>query len=150
MTAAGFWRQVGDRLGVPVDDDLIEVLVTLDVRTWAHVDPDVLALLAELADAGTPLALLSNAPLELARMVDERPWARVFRHRLFSADLRLAKPDPEIFGRLTDRLGASPDELTFVDDREENVRAAEALGIRSVLFTGAESLRAHLAGAGLH
>ncbi|GAA0560902.1 HAD family hydrolase [Actinomadura livida] len=144
VTAGDFWRQVCGRLGAPVDDGLIEVLVELDVRAWAHVNGDTLDLLEELAEAGTPLALLSNAPVELARMVDGRPWARLFRHRLFSADLRLAKPDPEIFGRLTDRLGARPDQVLFVDDRAENVRAAEAAGIRSVLFTDAAGLRADL------
>ncbi|MGP4021698.1 HAD family hydrolase [Actinomadura sp. 3N407] len=144
VTAGDFWRQVCGRLDVPVDDGLIEVLVTLDVRAWTHVNRDTLGLLTELAEAGTPLALLSNAPAELARTVDGRPWARLFRHRLFSADLRLAKPDPEIFGRLTDRLGATPGEMVFVDDREENVRAAEALGIRSVLFTDVAGLRADL------
>ncbi|MES9543810.1 MULTISPECIES: HAD family phosphatase [unclassified Actinomadura] len=145
VTAAEFWRRVCGRLDVPVDDDLIHVLVTLDVRTWAHVNEDTVALLRELAERGTPLALLSNAPVELARMVDGRPWAPLFRHRLYSADLGLAKPAPEIFHELTGRLGAAPDEVVFVDDREENVRAARMLGIRSVLFTGVPGLRAELA-----
>jgi putative hydrolase of the HAD superfamily len=145
VTAGDFWRQVCGRLGVPVDDDLIEVLVTLDVRMWSHVNRDVLDLMTELVQARTRLALLSNAPVELARMVEARPWARLFRHRLFSADLGLTKPDPKIFEHLTDRLGATPDDVVFVDDREENVRAAEALGIRSVLFTDAQALRTDLA-----
>ncbi|WP_433471829.1 HAD-IA family hydrolase [Spirillospora sp. CA-142024] len=117
----------------------------MDVRTWGHINADTVALLTELAGRGTPLALLSNAPVELARMVDGRPWASLFRHRLYSADLRLAKPAPEIFHELTGRLGAAPGDVVFVDDREENVRAARTLGIRSVLFTGVPGLRAELA-----
>lgn len=81
------------------------------------------ARLMELAGRGAPLALLPNASAELARMVDGRPWASLFRHRLYSADLGLAKPAPEIFYELTRRLGADPGEVVFVDDREENVRA---------------------------
>ena len=37
----------------------------------------------------------------------------------------------------------------FVDDVAENVAAAEALGIRSILFTDAPALRRELAGFGL-
>ncbi|MEV4008134.1 HAD family phosphatase [Actinomadura sp. NPDC049753] len=145
VTAEEFWREVCGELGVPLDDDLVHVLVALDVRTWAHVNEDTVALLRELAGRGTPLALLSNAPVELARMVDGRPWASLFRHRLYSADLGLAKPAPEIFHELTGRLGAAPGEVVFVDDREENVRAARMLGIRAVHFTGVPRLRADLA-----
>ncbi|MFI0349392.1 HAD family hydrolase [Actinomadura sp. 9N407] len=147
VTAAGFWRTVCGELGTRADAGLIEVLATLDLRTWAHINEETVGLLTELAGGGTPLALLSNAPVELARMVDGLPWAPLFRHRLYSADLRLAKPDPEIFRRLTDRLGAAPDDVLFVDDRDENVRAARAMGIRSLLFTGVPELRADLAGA---
>ncbi|WP_141575201.1 HAD family phosphatase [Actinomadura sp. WMMA1423] len=145
VTAAEFWRRVCGALEVPFDDDLGHVLVSLDVRTWAHINEETVALLKELSGRGTPLALLSNAPVELARMVDRRPWASLFRHRLYSADLRLAKPEPEIFRELTGRLGAAPEEVVFVDDREENVRAARMLGIRSVLFTGVPRLREELA-----
>ncbi|MFC5750319.1 HAD family hydrolase [Actinomadura rugatobispora] len=145
VTAAEFWDSVLGRLGVPARSDLVELLVTLDVRTWTHINGDTVAVLTELAEEGARLALLSNAPVELARMVDGLPLADLFRHRLFSADLRLAKPDPEVFRSLVARLGAEPGDLLFVDDRAENVRAAEVLGIRSVLFTGAAPLRADLA-----
>ncbi|MFV2178423.1 HAD family hydrolase [Actinomadura sp. LOL_016] len=146
VSAAEFWADVCGRLGAPVDADLIEVLVTLDVRTWGHANRATVGLLEDLAEVGTPLALLSNAPVELARMVDARPWAGLFRHRLFSADLRLAKPDPEIYRTLLARLEAGPEDVVFVDDREENVRAAEAAGIRGVLFGDAEEVRAELSG----
>ncbi|SNR81542.1 hypothetical protein SAMN06265355_107167 [Actinomadura mexicana] len=43
------------------------------------------------------------------------------------------------------RLGAARGEVVFVDDREENVRAARMLGIRAVHFTGVPRLRPDLA-----
>jgi putative hydrolase of the HAD superfamily len=145
VTAADYWRTVCADLDTPADTGLVKALAALDARAWGHINDETVGLLKELSDGGTPLALLSNAPLELARMVDQRPWAALFRHRLYSADLRLAKPVPEIFRRLTDRLGASPDDVLFVDDRAENVRAAEEMGIRSMLFTDVAGLRDDLA-----
>ena len=47
--------------------------------------------------------------------------------------------------RLPERLGVSPDECVFVDDRMTNVRAAEAVGMRAIhRVPGIEKLRADL------
>jgi putative hydrolase of the HAD superfamily len=44
-----------------------------------------------------------------------------------------------------DDLGISAAEAVFIDNREANVRAAEALGITGHLFTDVAALRAFLA-----
>jgi putative hydrolase of the HAD superfamily len=41
-------------------------------------------------------------------------------------------------------LGITPDEMVFIDNKEDNVRGAEALGITGHTFTGAAALRAFL------
>jgi len=143
VDAAGFWDEVCTRLGRPGDADLYEVLAELDLRAWSYVNPETLELLGELR-ASLPLALLSNAPAGLARMIDAQPWAGVFRRRFFSADLGLAKPDPQVFARVCELLAASPGDLTFVDDRKDNIEAAREFGIDAVLFTGAADLRLEL------
>jgi beta-phosphoglucomutase-like phosphatase (HAD superfamily) len=74
------------------------------------------------------------------------PVARHFEHLLFSCDVRAAEPDPACFGRALGRLGASAGEVTFIDDREENVAAAARMGIRALRFTRPGQARAGLAG----
>ncbi|MGV9776503.1 HAD family hydrolase [Streptosporangium sp. NPDC003464] len=145
VDARHFWAGVCARLGRTADPDLLEVLSALDLKAWTHLNPDTLALVKELARRNVPLALLSNTPVELARLIDGQPWARLFRHRFFSADLRRVKPDPQAFRQMCERLGARPGDLLLVDDRRENVAAAEAVGIESVLFTDALRLRSDLA-----
>jgi putative hydrolase of the HAD superfamily len=137
VDATGFWDEVCSRLGRPGDLDLFEVLAELDLRAWSYTNPETLGLLDEL---DRPLALLSNAPAGVARMIDGQPWAGVFRQRFFSADLGLAKPDPRIFQRVCELLDAKPGDLTFVDDRADNIEAAREFGIDAVLFTGAADL----------
>lgn len=131
-----YWRAVGASVGVPVDEALAGRLTEVDVRGWLRAEPGVVELLAELASAGVPLALLSNAPVSFARTAEREPWTRHFRHLVFSGDLGVAKPDPRIFAALAERIGARPEDCVFFDDRRANVEGAVAAGLQGVLWQG--------------
>lgn len=131
-----YWHAVGVELGVPVDDGLAAELTELDIAGWAAVADTSLELLESLADAGSRMALLSNAPCSFARFAERQPWARHFRQLLFSGDVGIAKPDQRIFELLLSRIGAEPAECLFLDDRQENVDAARAAGLRAQRWTG--------------
>jgi HAD superfamily hydrolase (TIGR01509 family) len=53
---------------------------------------------------------------------------------IISAEEGVAKPDARIYHIALSRLGVSAAQTVFVDDLAENVRAARALGIRSIQF----------------
>ncbi|QFZ23743.1 HAD family hydrolase [Saccharothrix syringae] len=139
-----YWRGVGAALGVEVGDALAARLTEVDHAAWLHPDPGTVELVEELAGADVPLALLSNAPASFARVAEREPWARHFRHLVFSADLGVAKPDPRIFAALTERLGAAPGDCVFFDDRQDNVDGANGAGLRGVLWRGSSHARAVL------
>ena len=42
-------------------------------------------------------------------------------------------------------LNTKPDEALFIDDRIENIRGAESLGIQTILFESSEQLKEKLA-----
>ncbi|MEM5792987.1 MAG: HAD-IA family hydrolase [Candidatus Aenigmatarchaeota archaeon] len=46
----------------------------------------------------------------------------------------LAKPDPRIYNLTLDRMGTKPWETIFVDDLERNIKSAEKIGIKSIIF----------------
>lgn len=137
IDATTYWQGVSGR---PLSKAHLDQLTTLDNRMWLHLNDDTMAVVEGLARRDVPLALLSNAPLELARAVDGQPWAKLFRHRFFSADLGRAKPDPRVYTEVCRRLDARPEDVVFVDDRQENIDAALALGINAKLFTDAATL----------
>jgi putative hydrolase of the HAD superfamily len=139
-----YWRAVGARLGVEVDEALSARLTDVDVRGWLRPDPSVLELLADLASEGVPLALLSNASATFARVAEREPWTRHFRHLVFSGDLGVAKPDPRIFAALAERIGADPRDCVFFDDRQVNVDGANAAGLTGVLWQGSSHARSVL------
>jgi len=54
--------------------------------------------------------------------------------QIFSAEEGLAKPDERLYLLALERLGIRPGEAFFLDDRLENVHAAQQLGFRTLLF----------------
>ncbi|GMA31293.1 HAD-IA family hydrolase [Litorihabitans aurantiacus] len=66
-----------------------------------------------------------------------------------SGEIGLVKPDPAIYRHLVAQHDVDPARAVFVDDREENVVAARALGFHGRVFLTAERLRAELVGLGV-
>jgi putative hydrolase of the HAD superfamily len=105
-------------------------------------------VLADLKAGGTRLALLSNAGPDFGSYFRHGPLGDFFGACYVSGELELLKPHPEIYQHVLDDMGITAAEAVFIDNREANVRGAEALGITGHLFTDATSLRAFLAGFG--
>lgn len=135
LGTAAYWGKVGDQLGYRYDDAEIAELSQLDCASWLRLQAGTVALAEDLATAGVPLALLSNAPADVAAAVRGLPVAARFEHLVFSCELKTAKPDPACYQAALATLGAPAADVIFVDDRRENVASAAALGIRSVQFT---------------
>lgn len=143
LGAAEYWSAVLGREVSP-DDAVLAELVDLDVASWAHLNEDTLDVLGSAHAGGARLALLSNAPHEVADAVRGHPALGAFEHLFFSADLGLVKPDPAIFAAVLAVVGSPAGEVTFVDDLPENIAAAHEAGLRTALFTTAEDLRRQL------
>lgn len=144
-----YWASVGSHLGVEVDEAKAGELTGIDVRGWLRRSPATVALIEELHEAGVPLALLSNAPSAFGRAVEGQPWSGRFRELVFSGDLGVAKPDAEIWKVLLDRLDAPAADCVFLDDRQDNVDAANLAGLAGLRWSGVDQVRARLAGLGL-
>ncbi len=149
LDATAYWQRVGSHLGRSYSDAEIAELSRLDTASWMSLQPETVALVGGLAAAGVRLAVLSNAPEDVAGAVRELPVARHFEHLVFSCFVKSAKPDPECFRATLAVLQAEPGEVIFLDDRPANVAGASQLGIRSLHFSGAGRARSDLAGYGV-
>ena len=149
LDAATFWRKVGAPLGRDYTHAQIAELSRLDCESWSHLNPGTEALLDDLTAAGHRLALLSNAPADFATWIMAHPVTDRFEYKLFSCFLRVTKPDPAAYTAALDRLDAEPGDVTFVDDKAENVASAAALGLRAIRFTTPAAARDALAALGL-
>ena len=75
----------------------------------------------------------------------------LFDDVVVSAEVGLAKPDPEVFRLAARRLGVPPEACVFVDDWEVNVAAAREVGMAAVHFRRdkGDDLAVQLAALGL-
>ena len=149
--AADFWGALRHDLlaqglePAEVGDDRLD---ELDASRWARLADGSAELLADLGRAGTTTAVLSNAPASLARTVRAAGWSRGFGELVFSSELGLMKPEPEIYEEVERRTGRPPQELLFFDDRPPNVDGALQRGWSAHLWTGLEPARQVLTAAG--
>jgi 2-haloacid dehalogenase len=113
--------------------------------------PGMADLVAEIDAAGVPLFAITNFSGEFWRPFRDREAAIFdrFRDVVVSGDERLVKPDPAIYRLALDRFGLPAEQAVFVDDRTDNVAAAQGVGMEALLFTGAEPLRADLIRLGI-
>jgi 2-haloacid dehalogenase len=112
--------------------------------------PGMVELFEEVKETGVRMLALSNfgsETLEIARQM--HPVLTGFDEAYVSAHLRCIKPDPAIYAALEDGSGLSGAELIFVDDKAENIAAAEARGWKGHLFEGADGWRARLGAEGI-
>lgn len=107
--------------------------------------PDMLPLVERLADSGVPLFAISNFSAEFWEIF--RPTAPIFdlfQGMVISGAERLVKPDPAIYRLALDRFDLEAGAALFIDDRRENIDAADALGIMTHHFVDAATLTADL------
>ncbi|MGA8847441.1 MAG: HAD-IA family hydrolase [Nocardioides sp.] len=112
--------------------------------------PGSVELVRELHSAGVSQWGLTNWSAELYPHAPARfDFLELLEEVVVSGVEGLAKPDHAVYELLVARTGLPRSSLVFVDDREDNVAAAHACGIRALVFTEAERLRADLNGLGL-
>ena len=106
---------------------------------------DVVAILAELRERGTPLYGLSNWSAEtFADMPARFPFLTWFKDIVVSGRERVIKPDLQIYKILLERNAIDPIAAVFIDDSVPNVVAAGTLGLHAIAFTSAKALREEL------
>jgi len=108
-------------------------------------------LLPELRKQGYKLYYLSNFPLDVFQEIkNDFYFFRHFDGGIISAEVRLSKPDIRFYEYLIGKYSLNPSESLFIDDVEENVRAAEKAGMKAMFTDGslniAEQLKKKLTG----
>jgi 2-haloacid dehalogenase len=109
-----------------------------------------ITLLTDLRTAGYATYGLSNWSAETFPPTRKaHPFFNMLTGIVLSGEEKVCKPDTQIYKILLERYQLRPEESVFIDDRQENLDAAQKLGIHTILFQTAEQVREDLKGKGI-
>jgi len=96
-------------------------------------------LLAELAERGFTLGVVSNGCGNVDRLCDDFGYTPFLSAIVDSRRVGLFKPDPAIFWHAAEKLGRDPGEIMMVGDSfERDVRPAKQIGMKTAWLEGVE------------
>ncbi len=107
------------------------------------------AWIEQLKASGLKVYLLSNYPRDVFTLHMECgcfPFLDRVDGRVVSGFVKMVKPNADIYEYLLSEYGLAAGECVFVDDREENVETARALGMKGIVFQGYEQACSELDG----
>lgn len=150
LTGLAFWQKIMSDAGLSLDETTIAELNGWDARMWTTQNPAMVAWQAALKKRGLLTAILSNMGDSVHESIERAyEWIGSFDVRVWSYRLKVAKPDAAIYEYALKMLGTRPEETLFLDDKPVNIEAAHALGMKGLVFSDVERLRADLIAAGL-
>jgi FMN hydrolase / 5-amino-6-(5-phospho-D-ribitylamino)uracil phosphatase len=126
--------------GRSFDHDAFELAVRGSYRFLDGVEP----LLKDLVERQHHMHALSNYPTWYRWIEQKLALSRYVAWSFVSCHTKLRKPDPAAYLNAAESLGKKPEDCLFIDDRPLNCAAAEAVGMQTILFSGASGLRDEL------
>jgi len=125
VTEQEFESTFGRRLGLSDPDGLIDSMFS-----GMRPQPEMVAAVRGLRARDICTGLISNS--WSVDHYDRELLAELFNDYVISAEVKLHKPEPEIYLLATERLGVDPKASLFVDDLRENCVGAEAVGMTAI------------------
>ena len=97
-----------------------------------------------------PTYLLSNTnALHIEHIRERYAFPAIVKGAILSHELKLRKPQREIYEAALRMSGTAPDETVFIDDLEENCAGARKAGLHAIRYRGAKDLKKRLEALGL-
>lgn len=114
--------------------EAMEIRITPDFAEGIH---NTLHLLAQDYRLGIISDTIHTQGRGLRHLLQQQGLAQYFSSLIFSDEIGLSKPSPQLFYQAAVGLGLPPAEIVHIGDRESNdVDGPLAVGMRAILFTG--------------
>jgi HAD superfamily hydrolase (TIGR01509 family) len=151
IAAPAVMRRFLEAQGLPADDELVEAAA----EAYCRGGPDLAAplrtgaveTLAALKSRGLLLGAISNT-IQPGRFLTNNMhrWGlnQLFDARVYSSDVGVAKPHPQIFRVALEQLGVAAPDAVYVGDRlVPDVGGAQAVGMKAVLIEVTHRVETH-------
>jgi putative hydrolase of the HAD superfamily len=105
----------------------------------------VAKIVKDLRKRGYKTAIISNNIKSWIDRFDEKDsLSKYFDFVICSEEVGYAKPDKKIYEIFLERAGTKPEECIFIDDKEKNLKVAEKMGMKVILFKDSRYLERQL------
>jgi putative hydrolase of the HAD superfamily len=136
------WQRFAEVAEVAISPATVEKMVAMESDMWTRLNPEMLELARAIKACGLKTAILSNMPVDLlAELRRKFDWLDEFDVQIWSCELGVIKPDPEIYRACLAALDCEAARALFFDDRPGNVDGARQLGIEAHVFESAAQAR---------
>jgi epoxide hydrolase-like predicted phosphatase len=125
MSEYDFEAVFGRRLGLADPDGLIDSMFS-----GMQPEPAMVEAVRQIRRSGVKTGLLSNS--WSTDHYDRELLMELFDVTVISAEVRMHKPQPQIYRLAAKRLEVTPEECLFVDDLKENCDGAETVGMTAI------------------
>ncbi|WP_233218575.1 HAD family hydrolase [Deinococcus arcticus] len=130
-----FWADYGTeltgRLGLP-PEAAAQLMATYPYEVYMKPVPHAREVLLELRARGLKVGVLSNTLPSIDRTLRAVGLDDLVDVAVATCVVGVHKPDAGAYLHAAGALGVAPAEVLFVDDKAENVAAAQALGMQAV------------------
>lgn len=145
ISSLDFYKQITSALSANISFD--------DFRdAWNEIfteNKHVSALIKRLKNKYRLLLLSNTNEMHFDYACRQYPVLNEFDDFILSFQLRLMKPETQIYEEVIRRADAAPEEIVYIDDIEIYAEAAKKSGIRGITFCSNEQLARDLAGFGI-
>ena len=122
-----------------LSSDKAREIAHLSFQNWhlynMKVIPGTAEMIRALKENGKEIYLLSNASMRLLSIYKEViPAVECFSGIFYSAAHKCVKPQDIIYERFLKEYSLNPADCFFIDDLEENISAAKAVGISGAVM----------------
>ena len=110
-------------------------------QTKNIIDESMLEILTLLKQKYLLFALTNDIKEWILHRINTFNLKTYFNLIISSSDIGFAKPDKRMYHYLITQLNLPPEEILFIDNREENLKPAEGLGMKTFQFKNREEFK---------
>ena len=107
---------------------------------FTHESEGLRALMLDMKARGYKLLGLSNWSSKVYEVMDKFDIFQLLEGYLLSKDVHQLKPEPEIYQSFFQKFGVKAEESVFIDDKPENIVAAQNVGMYGIVYYNSEQL----------
>jgi putative hydrolase of the HAD superfamily len=145
LSSKEYWQKVISENKIKLSEKQIKYLVKQDIKSWFRINKPILRWIKKLRKEGFKCAILSNMPKDHSLYFRRiKKLTQFFNFVIFSGEVNLCKPEPEIYELLINKLNVPAGSIAFLDDKEENVSQAIKSGLKSIVFNSNDNFENHI------